>query len=199
MSTNSSFDAVAGLVQAMITFDPITAQHLTATSELAERLAKSMELDSVAVENCRLGALLHDIGQFGMDRFILDFPGMLVDAEWDVVMQHPVLGERLILRIPSIAHLAPIVRGHHERMDGTGYPDGLAGNEIPMEVRIISVVDAFHTMSMPQRYRDVFVPEAAMEELLGNRGSQFDGDAVDALSAMLKHRPRHTHTLHAVS
>jgi HD-GYP domain-containing protein (c-di-GMP phosphodiesterase class II) len=183
----------------MITFDPLAAQHLTATSELAERLAKSMELDALVVENCRLGALLHDIGQFGMDRFILDFPGMLVDAEWDMVMQHPVLGERLILRIPSIAYLAPIVRGHHERMDGTGYPDGLAGNEIPMEVRIVSIVDAFHTMSMPQRYRDVFAPEAAMEELLGNRGSQFDGDAVDALSAMLKHRPRQRHTLHAVS
>jgi HD-GYP domain-containing protein (c-di-GMP phosphodiesterase class II) len=116
-----------------------------------------------------------------------------------MVMQHPVLGERLILRIPSIAHLAPIVRGHHERMDGTGYPDGLAGNEIPMEVRIISIVDAFHTMAMPQRYRDVFDPEAAIEELLGNRGSQFAGDAVDALSALLRHRPRRPHRLHAVS
>jgi putative nucleotidyltransferase with HDIG domain len=200
MSSSNSFDAVAGLFQAMTTFDPLAAQHLMATSELAERLAKSMTLDAEVVESCRLGGLLHDIGQFGMNRFVLNHPGMLADAEWDLVMQHSVLGERLVLRIPSIAHLAPIVRSHHERIDGTGYPDGLVESEIPIEARIISVVDAFHTMSTPQRYRKgVLAPGAAMEELLGNRGSQFDADAVDALAAMIRHRARNTGTLRAVS
>jgi putative nucleotidyltransferase with HDIG domain len=199
MSSSSSFDAVTGLFQAMTTFDPLAAQHLTATSELAERLAKSMDLDAEVVENCRLGALLHDIGQFGMNRFVLNHPGMLAGPEWDIVMQHSVLGERLVLRIPSIAHLAPIVRSHHERTDGTGYPDGLVEHEIPIEARIIGVVDAFHTMSMPQRYRKgVFAPAAAMEELLGNRGSQFDADAVDAFASMVRHRSRNTGTLRAV-
>lgn len=175
----------------MVTFDPLAAQHLAATSALAERLAISMDLDAATVENCRLGALLHDIGQFGMDRFVLDYPGMLVEAEWEVLTQHPILGERLLLRIPSIAHLAPIVRAHHERMDGTGYPDGLIDNEIPLEARIIAVVDAFHTMSNPQRYRKAFTPGAAMVELLGNRGSQFDERAVDVFAAMMGHRQRH--------
>jgi HD-GYP domain-containing protein (c-di-GMP phosphodiesterase class II) len=198
MMGNSSFYAVTGLVQAMVTFDPLAAQHLTATSQFAERLAKTMKLDDSSVENCRLAGLLHDIGLFGMDRFVLDYPGMLGDAEWDVVTKHPVLGERLLLRIPSIAHLAPIVRAHHERIDGSGYPDGLIDNEIPLEARIIAVVDAFHTMSMPQRYRESFAPAAAMAELIGNRGSHFDAEVVDAFAAMVGHRQRRTTGLRAV-
>jgi HD-GYP domain-containing protein (c-di-GMP phosphodiesterase class II) len=198
MASNSSFDAVTGLVQAMVTFDPLAAQHLTATSQFAERLAKLMDLDGASVENCRLAGLLHDIGLFGMDRFVLDHPGMLSDAEWDVLTKHPVLGERLLLRIPSIAHLAPIVRAHHERIDGSGYPDGLIESEIPLEARIIAVVDAFHSMSMPQRYRGAFAPAAAMAELLGNRGSHFDADVVDAFATMIGHRQRRTTELRAV-
>jgi HD-GYP domain-containing protein (c-di-GMP phosphodiesterase class II) len=157
-----------------------------------------MELDVLSVENCRLAALLHDIGLFGMDRVVLEYPGMLAEAEWDVVTKHPVLGERLLLRIPSIAHLAPIVRAHHERVDGSGYPDGLIESEIPLEARIIAVVDAFHTMSMPQRYRESFAPAAAMAELLGNRGSQFDAAVVDAFAGMIGHRQRRPTTLVSV-
>jgi len=191
MTNESTFDAASGLFQAMVTFNPFAAQHLTESSVLAERLAKSMTLDAAVVENCRLGALLHDIGQFGMDRTTLDYPGMLVDAEWDMVAQHPILGERLLLRIASIAHLAPIVRAHHERIDGTGYPDGLVDHEIPLEARIISVVDAFHTMSTPQRYRKPFLPQEAIAELMGNRASQFDSDVVDSFAAMIGYRQRH--------
>jgi HD-GYP domain-containing protein (c-di-GMP phosphodiesterase class II) len=197
MTNESSFDAVTGLFQAMVTFNPLAAQHLTDSSALAERLAKSMNLDAAVVENCRLGALLHDIGQFGMDRTTLDYPGMLVDAEWDMVAQHPILGERLLLRIPTIAHLAPIVRAHHERIDGTGYPDGLEHNEIPLEARIIAVVDAFHTMSTPQRYRKRFLPQEAMAELMGNRESQFDTNVVDSFTAMIGYRQRHLIALHS--
>jgi HD-GYP domain-containing protein (c-di-GMP phosphodiesterase class II) len=184
------FDAVDGLVQAMVTFDPSAAQHLAATSAFAERLAKAMELEPAIVENCRVGGLLHDIGQFGMDRMILHHTGMLVDAEWNLMMQHPVLGERLLLRIPSLAHLAPIVRGHHERVDGTGYPDALMGSEIPLEARIIAVVDAFHTMTIPLPYRAAFDTDRAMAELLGNRDSQFDANVVDAFAAMMAYRQR---------
>lgn len=172
----------------MATFDPISAQHLGGTSELAERLALALKLDPTTVENARVGALLHDIGLFGMDRDVVNYPGMLASAEWDVVMQHPVLGERLLLRIPSVAHIAPIVRAHHERIDGTGYPDALLGEEIPIEARIVAVADAFHTMSMPQRYRDGFAPNRAMDELIGNSGSQFDRDVVDAFATMIAYR-----------
>jgi putative nucleotidyltransferase with HDIG domain len=191
MIRSNDFDAVIGLVQAMATFDPISAQHLTATAELAERLANAMELEAAVVEKARIGALLHDVGQFGMDRDVLNYPGMLADAEWDVVTQHPILGERLLLRIPSIAHIAPIVRAHHERIDGTGYPDALLGDAIPIEARIVAVADAFHTMSMPQRYRQDFAPDRAIEELIGNSGSQFDRDVVDVFATMIGYRHRH--------
>jgi putative nucleotidyltransferase with HDIG domain len=186
----NEFDAVNGLVQAMVTFDPVGAQHLGATSAFAVRLARALQLDESVVEKCRSGALLHDVGQFGMDKVVLNSPGMLVDAEWDMVVQHPVLGERLVRRIPEIAHLAPIVRSHHERFDGSGYPDGLARHEIPIEARIIAVADAFHTMTMPQPYRDVSAVNIAMEELLGNAGSQFDGEIVDAFAGMMGYRQR---------
>jgi HD-GYP domain-containing protein (c-di-GMP phosphodiesterase class II) len=188
--TAADFDAVNGLVAAMVTFDPISAQHLNATAAFAIRTARALELDESVVANCRAGAMLHDIGQFGMDRAVLTFPGMLVSAEWDMVTQHPIFGERLVLRIPSIAHLAPIVRSHHERFDGTGYPDALAGHEIPLESRIIAVADAFHTMTVPQPYRATAGVESAMQELLGNRGSQFDGSVVEAFVAMMGYRGR---------
>lgn len=190
MMSENGFDAVNGLVQAMAIFDPLAAQHLTATAAFAERLAKAMDLDEAIVERCRVGALLHDIGQFGMDRIVLNHPGMLAGAEWDVMTQHCVLGERLILRIPSIASLAPIVRAHHERIDGTGYPDALAGNEIPLEARVIAVADAFHTMTMPQRYREGFDTDSAMAELFGNSDSQFDRNVVDAFFVMMGQRKR---------
>jgi putative nucleotidyltransferase with HDIG domain len=191
MISEIDFDAVNGLVQAMVTFDPLAAQHLTATASLAERLSREMGLDEANVQNCRAGALLHDIGQFGMDKLVLNYPGMLAGAEWDMVMEHPLLGERLLLRIPQISHLAPIVRSHHERIDGTGYPDALVGHEIPIESRIITVVDAFHIMTMPQPYRTTFSVSTAVGELMGNSDSQFDRDAVDALIAMLGHQKRH--------
>jgi HD-GYP domain-containing protein (c-di-GMP phosphodiesterase class II) len=184
------FDVVNALVEAMVAFDPIAAQHLSATAAFAVRLARALQLDESIVGNCRASGLLHDIGQFGIEKAALTFPGMLVNAEWEMVLQHPIFGERLISRIPSIAHLAPIVRSHHERFDGTGYPDALAGHEIPIESRVIAVADAFHTMTMPQPYRSTSGVPSAIEELLGNSGSQFDSAVVDAFVAMMGYRRR---------
>ena len=167
----------------MTTFDTETAQHGTATAAFAARLATAMALEPATVENCRLGALLHDVGMLIMDRRLLHCPSMLADAEWDLMQAHPQYGEDLLFDIPSLAHIAPIVRSHHERMDGTGYPDALLGYEIPIEARIIAVADAFHTMTMPRPYRDSFSTTSAIAELVGNSGTQFDETVVAALSA----------------
>jgi HD-GYP domain-containing protein (c-di-GMP phosphodiesterase class II) len=176
---------IDGLVAAMNVFDSQMAQHLTATAAFAERVATTMALDADTVENCRIGALLHDIGWLGIDKSILTYPGMLVEAEWDLVTNHPKYGARLLMSIPTLVHIAPIVRAHHERIDGSGYPDGLMSYEIPLESRIIAVADAFHTMTMPHGYRYASATTTAMAELVGNCGSQFDEEVVQAFGAMI--------------
>jgi HD-GYP domain-containing protein (c-di-GMP phosphodiesterase class II) len=187
---NDSIPEANGLIAAMDIFDADMAQHLIATAAFAERVALTMGLDKETVATCRLAGLLHDIGRLGIDKSILLYPGMLVEAEWDVLLGHPVHADQLLRAIPSLAHIAPIVRAHHERMDGTGYPDGLSADEIPIEARIISVADAFHTMTMPHVYRRAFVTTTAMAELIGNSGSQFDATIVEAFGAMIGVRRR---------
>ena len=184
---------VYGLIGAMNVFDPEMAQHLIATATFAERVATVMALDSETIENCRVGAILHDIGRLGIDKSILECPAMLVEAEWDVLTDHPMLGARLLKTIPALAHIAPIVRAHHERIDGSGYPDALIGDEIPIEARIIAVADAFHTMTMPHAYRFASATTTAMAELVGNSDSQFDADVVEAFGVMIGVRRRRPH------
>jgi HD-GYP domain-containing protein (c-di-GMP phosphodiesterase class II) len=186
----SESDAVNGLLRAMATFDATTERHLTSTAALAERVATTMALDAITVENCRVGALLHDVGLLGVDPVVLHYPAMLTTAEWELIAAHPQSGARLLLGIPSLAHIANIVRAHHERIDGTGYPDALIGNEIPLEARIIAVADAFHTMTMPLPYRDAFSTTSAVAELVGNSGSQFDEGVVAAFAMMIGVRQR---------
>jgi putative nucleotidyltransferase with HDIG domain len=176
---------VDGLIGAMNVFDPEMAQHLIATAAFAERIATAMALDADTIENCRIGALLHDVGRLGVDKSILTCSEMLVEAEWDVLSEHPVIGARLLKTIRSLAHIAPIVRAHHERIDGSGYPDALIGDEIPIEARIIAVADAFHTMTMPHAYRASSPATTAMAELAGNSNSQFDAGVVDAFGATI--------------
>lgn len=191
--TKQDIPEVHGLIGAMNVFDPEMAQHLIATATFAERVATVMALDSETIENCRVGAILHDIGRLGIDKSILECPAMLVEAEWDVLTDHPMLGARLLKTIPALAHIAPIVRAHHERIDGSGYPDALIGDEIPIEARIIAVADAFHTMTMPHAYRFASATTTAMAELVGNSDSQFDADVVEAFGVMIGVRRRRPH------
>jgi putative nucleotidyltransferase with HDIG domain len=193
MMTKQDIPEVHGLIGAMNVFDPEMAQHLIATATFAERVATVMALDSETIENCRVGAILHDIGRLGIDKSILECPAMLVEAEWDVLTDHPMLGARLLKTIPALAHIAPIVRAHHERIDGSGYPDALIGDEIPIEARIIAVADAFHTMTMPHAYRFASATTTAMAELVGNSDSQFDADVVEAFGVMIGVRRRRLH------
>jgi putative two-component system response regulator len=181
-------DAVSALVAAMSIFERDTSLHLVATSALASRIAARMELDPVQIENCRIGAMLHDVGMLGINNAIISQPSMLADPEWEILTEHSVLGAELLSVIPSLAHLAPIVRAHHERMDGSGYPDALIGEEIPIEARIIAVADAFHMMTVPTPYRSAGATPAAIAELIGNAGSQFDESVVDAFGTSINYR-----------
>ena len=133
------------------------------------------------VEAVRHGALLHDVGKLAIPNEILHKPGPLTDAEWLVMAEHPVIGERILRRTPQLGHLAPIVRHEHERWDGGGYPDGLADMSIPIGSRIILACDAYNAMITTRPYRDAMSDAVALEELRDKAGTQFDPQVVEAL------------------
>ena len=120
---------------------------------------------------------------------ILHKPGPLTPEEWELMAEHPVAGERILLRIPDLTVIAPVVRHEHEHWDGSGYPDGLRGRLIPIGSRIILACDAYHAMITDRPYRAAMSPAEAAEELRRGAGTQFDPEVVDALLDLLGHRP----------
>jgi HD-GYP domain-containing protein (c-di-GMP phosphodiesterase class II) len=140
-----------------------------------------MGLSREMTEFIELCALLHDIGKIATPEQILFKPGPLTSAEWDVMRDHSAAGQRILAQIPSLSRCALIVRAHHERWDGLGYPDALAGETIPFEARIVAVADAFHAMISDRPYRKAIPPRRALEILQSGRGTQWDPLVVDAM------------------
>lgn len=138
------------------------------------------------MQHLELGALLHDIGKLRVPNAIINKPGKLTEAEWDVVKQHPAHGEAMLRRIGGLlAQVAPIVRGHHERFDGAGYPDGLAADAIPIEARVITACDSFSAMTTDRSYRRGMSHGEALAELERCTPGQFDPRVVAALVTSL--------------
>jgi HD-GYP domain-containing protein (c-di-GMP phosphodiesterase class II) len=131
------------------------------------------------MKRLELGALFHDIGKIGIPSEILQKPGPLTDEEFAIVKEHPELGERILAPIDRLADVRPIVRACHERWDGLGYPDGRAGEEIPVEARIVLVCDAFHAMTTDRPYRTALDPAEAVRRLRESAGTQFDPTVVE--------------------
>ncbi|HUR83699.1 MAG TPA: HD-GYP domain-containing protein, partial [Solirubrobacteraceae bacterium] len=165
--------AIRALATALDARDPYTAGHSERVSALSVNIGRHMGLDRDDLEVLRLGALLHDIGKIGVPDAVLHKPGKLDDDEWATMRLHPVIGEQVVASMDTLAHLAPVVRAEHERWDGAGYPDGLAGTEIPLASRIILVADAFHAMTSDRPYRKALPRDVALTELCNNAGSQF--------------------------
>jgi two-component system cell cycle response regulator len=154
--------------------------HIDEVATLAERTALELGLDEAAVERVVLAAELHDIGKSAIPDAILFKTGPLNADEWAFMRRHTVIGERIIAGAPSLTSIAHIVRSSHERFDGTGYPDGLAGDEIPLAARIVFVCDAFDAMTSERSYRSAMTAELALAELRTYAGFQFDPAVVDA-------------------
>jgi HD-GYP domain-containing protein (c-di-GMP phosphodiesterase class II) len=152
---------------------------------LARGVAMILGLPANKVERIAHAALLHDVGKLGVPHEILHKRGPLTDEEWAVVADHPVAGERILLRIPELASIAPIVRHEHEHWDGSGYPDGLRDRNIPVGSRIILACDAYEAMITPRPYRPAMSREAAIGELRAGAGVVYDPDVVDALLDLL--------------
>jgi two-component system cell cycle response regulator len=162
--------------------------HGTEVEELAVRVARELGLSDSEVEAVRLGALTHDVGKLAIPDKILAKPEPLDDAEWDFMRRHTIIGQRILEGAPALRDVALLVRSSHERFDGAGYPDGLAGPDIPIGARIIAVCDAFAAMTQPRAYRDGSSPEVAMLELHRCAGTQFDPLVVATFEAIL-HTP----------
>jgi HD-GYP domain-containing protein (c-di-GMP phosphodiesterase class II) len=143
--------------------------------------AARLGFDGAALEGIRLGGELHDIGKIGTREAVLHKPGSLTADEFRQITEHPALGERMLF---PLAHESPdvlrIVRSHHERLDGRGFPDGLRGENIPIEARIVAVADAFDAMTTRRPYRDARSADAALSELRRVAGTQLDPPAVEA-------------------
>jgi diguanylate cyclase (GGDEF)-like protein len=178
-------DVIAALASALQERDRYTGEHSESVVDLTSRVGESLALDSEEIGRIRTGALLHDIGKVGVPDEILHKPGPLDEAEWEVMRQHPVIGERILRAIPGLGAVARIVRHEHERWDGQGYPDQLAGDRIPIGSRIILACDAYHAMVSDRPYRQAMPHTDAMSELSANAGSQFDPEVVQALIGFL--------------
>jgi HD-GYP domain-containing protein (c-di-GMP phosphodiesterase class II) len=131
------------------------------------------------------GALLHDLGKLGVADAILDKPGALTKEEWAAVERHPLIGARMIEPIAPLLGAVPVVRHHHERLDGAGYPDGLEGDEIPLAARVVAAADAYDVMLRGRPYRPKSPPAEAFRELSREAGRQFDARVIEALGRLL--------------
>lgn len=171
--------AVKALAEALDAKDSYTNGHSRRMTEVVVMMAREMGLDNRVVEQVRLAGLVHDIGKIGVSEEILLKPGKLSNEEFAAIREHPVAGEKILKSVVRDQDVLSMVRHHHERFAGGGYPEGLAGADIPMGARLLSVADAYDAMTSNRPYRDALTPEKARSQLLANRGSQFDPDAVD--------------------
>ncbi|HEX8714134.1 MAG TPA: HD-GYP domain-containing protein, partial [Solirubrobacteraceae bacterium] len=169
--------------------DDYTASHEEQVGELAERVAARLGVSAPRAVDVRHAALLHDVGKVAVPSEILSKPAPLTDAEWVTMRSHAEIGGELVARIPAFAHLAEAVRASHERWDGGGYPDGLAGERIPLAARIIAACDTYEAIVTDRPYRAASPPEDAARELLRVAGGQLDPSVVDALLDELELRP----------
>ena len=161
--------------------DPYLRGHSLRVSEYAVGVARILSLSDAVVDTIALGSRLHDIGKIGVQEEVLHKPGRLTDEEYRHVMQHPVIGARILAPLLQDAPAAiAVIRSHHERLDGSGLPDGLSGDGIPLEVRVVTVADAFDAMTSARAYRPGLAVALALAELERHAGVQFDRDVVAA-------------------
>ena len=167
---------IEALVAALEVRDPYTQAHAGRIVDQAMALSIALKVPVEERRGVKLGAILHDVGKIGISDSILQKPGPLNDEEWAIMRTHPEIGERMLRNIDFLSPALPVIRHHHERWDGRGYPDGLAGNDIPIGARIVAVCDAFDAMTTDRPYRAAMTTTEACAELTKGAGSQFDPD-----------------------
>jgi diguanylate cyclase (GGDEF)-like protein/PAS domain S-box-containing protein len=180
--------ATDALLKALSEHKPDLGAHLSDVAELCEAVAQRLGLPSEQMTALLQAAALHDVGKVGIPDAILDKPGKLDENEWAFMRTHTQIGERILSAAPALAQAGKIVRSTHERYDGTGYPDGLAGESIPLASRVVAVCDAYTAMISDRPYRSALSPVGALAELRRNAGTQFDPAVVTAFTEVLAGR-----------
>ena len=186
LGMESAQAVVAALANAVEAKDVTTEEHCQRMAGLAARLGEKAGLSDEELEGLAYGALLHDVGKIGVPEAILTKPGPLSPEEWTVLRRHPEIGERICQPLGLSRSFAAIVRHHHERWDGFGYPDRIAGDAIPQGARIVGLVDAFDAMTHDRPYRDALSLDAAMDEIRAGSGRQFDPGLAPAFLDLLE-------------
>jgi putative nucleotidyltransferase with HDIG domain len=175
------------LGEVIVADDEYTGEHSYGVIALSLEIADELGLDEDDRRLVEFGALLHDVGKIAVPKSIVNKPGPLDDDEWEIMRQHTIAGQRMLDKVGgSMTDVGAIVRASHERWDGKGYPDGTAGEEVPLPARIVSVADTFHAITTTRPYRRAQSPEAAIKELRDCAGTQFDPEVVDALVRVLE-------------
>ena len=175
----------ATLARAAAVREGVPHEHECSVAELAELVGRELGLSESLQADLRLAGLLHDVGTIAVAGAVLSKPGPLDEEEWVILREHPSIGADMVARIPGLARTQLAIRHHHERFDGQGYPDRLAGESIPMAARVLAAVDAYNAMTEIRPYRDARDREEALEELRRNAGTQLDPAVVGALCRVL--------------
>lgn len=184
------YRVVQSFVRILEARDSYTKGHSERVAEYAEKIAIKMGLPKEKVDLLKRATLLHDIGKLGIEERILNKREPLTQAEWTEIRKHPVIGENILKPVLLSNELLDIIRSHHERYDGKGYPDGLAGNKINPMSAIVTVADSYDAMTSARAYRPPLNRQQAIDELKRNRGTQFDPKVVDALIDILEEEKR---------
>ena len=179
-----SLERLQALVHFLEEKDTYLRGHSVRVANYALAIARGMSLPPAALDMIALGAELHDIGKIGVRESVLHKPGKLSEAEYRHIMEHPVIGARVLAPLMRDAPAAlAIVRSHHERLDGKGFPDGLKGKEVAIEVRVVTVADSFDAMTSVRPYRPALLVPKALQELEDGKAVQFDPEVVQAFLA----------------
>jgi HD-GYP domain-containing protein (c-di-GMP phosphodiesterase class II) len=183
---NETIDAVTALADAIDYRDPYTAQHSVRVAETARRLARRLGLSREQVAEIALAARVHDLGKIGISNDVLLKDGRLTPDEMAVMQTHPRIGVEVLQKYHNFRHALPVVLHHHERYDGKGYPDGLAGDAIPLSAQIVAHADAFDAMTSDRPYRKGLRPEVALQRVIEATGTQFNPAIAGVFVAMIR-------------
>lgn len=182
------YRAVQSLIRVLEARDPYTKGHSDRVADYSVKIARRMGLPYEKIELLRQAALLHDIGKLGIQDMILSKKVVLTNEDWHVIHKHPEIGEEILRPISLDIELLEVVRGHHERYDGTGYPDGLKGNQIDILTAIVAAADSYDAMVSNRAYKKNMNEDDAIEQLKANRGLQFNPKVIDAFIEVLKNK-----------
>ena len=187
-----SLHVVQTLAEAIDAKDTYTKGHSGRVAQYSRQIARRYGYSSGRQDEIYMIGLLHDVGKIGVPDAVINKPDRLTEDEYDQIKTHPVMGERILKRIKEMPQLAVGARWHHERYDGSGYPDGLVGKDIPEEARIIAVADAYDAMTSRRSYRDILPQATVVRELQNGKGSQFDPVFTDIMLEMIEEDPDYT-------